>query len=203
MCNNPIAGWCSNSRYSLFGGVLAVAQTISYEVRLWGLSYDVLIEDFRLIEFYKCGGMWPPEITKCSHCQKKLKNVWRSSVDRSDGKSLDKKSGLSPSLIKTDKNVPYKAATALVEFWWGYSPVWYLYEITHFCGYVLDHWGFEISSSFLCFQVYTWKENLCIMNADRVGQICTLFTCESHSRSSRTSYLLSNMSYTYQKCHFV
>lgn len=49
-----IAGWSSNSRYSLLGGLRAVAQTISYEVRLALIliSFIVLIERFSLMEFY-------------------------------------------------------------------------------------------------------------------------------------------------------
>lgn len=48
-----IAGWSSNSSYSLLGGLRAVAQTISYEVRLALIlmSFIVLVESFRLIEF--------------------------------------------------------------------------------------------------------------------------------------------------------
>jgi len=48
-----IAGWSSNSRYSLLGGLRAVAQTISYEVSLALIliSFIVLIESFNLIEF--------------------------------------------------------------------------------------------------------------------------------------------------------
>lgn len=50
-----IAGWSSNSRYSLLGGMRAVAQTISYEVSLAliFISFIILIQGFRLIEFYK------------------------------------------------------------------------------------------------------------------------------------------------------
>lgn len=48
-----IAGWSSNSRYSLLGGLRAVAQTISYEVSLALIliSFIVLIESYNLIEF--------------------------------------------------------------------------------------------------------------------------------------------------------
>jgi len=48
-----IAGWSSNSSYSLLGGLRAVAQTISYEVRLALIliSFIILIESFRLMEF--------------------------------------------------------------------------------------------------------------------------------------------------------
>jgi NADH-ubiquinone oxidoreductase chain 1 len=40
-----IAGWSSNSSYSLLGGLRALAQTISYEVRLAFilLSFVVLV----------------------------------------------------------------------------------------------------------------------------------------------------------------
>lgn len=50
-----IAGWSSNSRYSLLGGIRAVAQTISYEVRLALIliSFIILIGGFSLISFYK------------------------------------------------------------------------------------------------------------------------------------------------------
>lgn len=49
-----IAGWSSNSRYSLLGGLRAVAQTISYEVRLAliFLSFIFLVSRFSLIDFY-------------------------------------------------------------------------------------------------------------------------------------------------------
>lgn len=49
-----IAGWASNSRYSLLGGLRAVAQTISYEVSLSLilLSLIFFISGFSLIEFY-------------------------------------------------------------------------------------------------------------------------------------------------------
>nr|YP_010710326.1 NADH dehydrogenase subunit 1 [Dyscolus funereus]WCS91972.1 NADH dehydrogenase subunit 1 [Dyscolus funereus] len=48
-----IAGWSSNSSYSLLGGLRAVAQTISYEVSLALIlmSFMVLIESFSLMEF--------------------------------------------------------------------------------------------------------------------------------------------------------
>lgn len=48
-----IAGWSSNSNYSLLGGLRAVAQTISYEVRLSLIliSCIILIMDFNLLKF--------------------------------------------------------------------------------------------------------------------------------------------------------
>lgn len=48
-----IAGWSSNSRYALLGGLRAVAQTISYEVRLalTLLSLIFLIRRYNFIEF--------------------------------------------------------------------------------------------------------------------------------------------------------
>nr|ASN65888.1 NADH dehydrogenase subunit 1 [Omus cazieri] len=50
-----IAGWSSNSMYSMLGGMRAVAQTISYEVSLALIlmSFMVLIESFSLMDFYK------------------------------------------------------------------------------------------------------------------------------------------------------
>nr|WGO57911.1 NADH dehydrogenase subunit 1 [Cyrtonotula longialata] len=49
-----IAGWSSNSNYSLLGGLRAVAQTISYEVSLALilLSFIFLINSYNLIDFY-------------------------------------------------------------------------------------------------------------------------------------------------------
>nr|YP_010305003.1 NADH dehydrogenase subunit 1 [Semidalis macleodi]ULR86834.1 NADH dehydrogenase subunit 1 [Semidalis macleodi] len=49
-----IAGWSSNSNYSLLGGLRAIAQTISYEVSLclFLMSYLFFIEGFNLINFY-------------------------------------------------------------------------------------------------------------------------------------------------------
>nr|AQP26620.1 NADH dehydrogenase subunit 1 [Cornitermes cumulans] len=49
-----IAGWSSNSGYSLLGGLRALAQTISYEVSLAFilLSFVVLICSYNLIYFY-------------------------------------------------------------------------------------------------------------------------------------------------------
>nr|YP_009825450.1 NADH dehydrogenase subunit 1 [Rachelia extrusa]QIU83265.1 NADH dehydrogenase subunit 1 [Rachelia extrusa] len=49
-----IAGWSSNSNYSLLGGLRAVAQTISYEVSLSLIlmSCIILIMDFNLLKFY-------------------------------------------------------------------------------------------------------------------------------------------------------
>lgn len=48
-----IAGWSSNSNYALLGGLRAVAQTISYEVRLALviLSFIFLIGNYNLINF--------------------------------------------------------------------------------------------------------------------------------------------------------
>nr|ANH79478.1 NADH dehydrogenase subunit 1 [Eurytoma sp. TJS-2016] len=48
-----IAGWSSNSMYSLIGGVRSIAQTISYEVSmiLLMLSEIILIESFNLMMF--------------------------------------------------------------------------------------------------------------------------------------------------------
>lgn len=50
-----ISGWSSNSNYALLGGLRAVAQTISYEVRLALilLSRVLLIIDFRILRFNK------------------------------------------------------------------------------------------------------------------------------------------------------
>nr|QRV62647.1 NADH dehydrogenase subunit 1 [Stictonectes escheri] len=49
-----IAGWSSNSSYSMLGGMRAVAQTISYEVSLAliFMSFMILIGGFSLIDFY-------------------------------------------------------------------------------------------------------------------------------------------------------
>nr|AKF78690.1 NADH dehydrogenase subunit 1 [Teinopalpus aureus] len=49
-----IAGWSSNSNYSLLGGLRSVAQTISYEVSLAliMLSSIVMIMDFNLMNFF-------------------------------------------------------------------------------------------------------------------------------------------------------
>nr|QZK21713.1 NADH dehydrogenase subunit 1 [Amitermes sp. QLD_009] len=49
-----IAGWSSNSGYSLLGGLRALAQTISYEVSLAFilLSFVVLICSYDLVNFY-------------------------------------------------------------------------------------------------------------------------------------------------------
>ena len=48
-----IAGWSSNSKYALLGGLRAVAQTISYEVSLALilLSFIVLVGEYRLEDF--------------------------------------------------------------------------------------------------------------------------------------------------------
>nr|YP_010578712.1 NADH dehydrogenase subunit 1 [Mandarinia regalis]UZP46676.1 NADH dehydrogenase subunit 1 [Mandarinia regalis] len=50
-----IAGWSSNTNYSLLGGLRAVAQTISYEVSLIliMLSSIIMIMDFNLMSFVK------------------------------------------------------------------------------------------------------------------------------------------------------
>nr|YP_010417517.1 NADH dehydrogenase subunit 1 [Junonia goudoti]USF17572.1 NADH dehydrogenase subunit 1 [Junonia goudoti] len=49
-----VAGWSSNSNYSLLGGLRAVAQTISYEVSmsLIMMSSIILIMDFNLVKFF-------------------------------------------------------------------------------------------------------------------------------------------------------
>ena len=48
-----IAGWSSNSKYALIGGLRAVAQTISYEVRLALvlLSFIVIVGEYSLEDF--------------------------------------------------------------------------------------------------------------------------------------------------------
>nr|YP_002640599.1 NADH dehydrogenase subunit 1 [Hydroscapha granulum]CAR82402.1 NADH dehydrogenase subunit 1 [Hydroscapha granulum] len=50
-----IAGWSSNSNYSLLGGLRAVAQTISYEVSLAliFMCFLILIMSFSLLDFFK------------------------------------------------------------------------------------------------------------------------------------------------------
>nr|WGO58015.1 NADH dehydrogenase subunit 1 [Rhabdoblatta densimaculata] len=56
-----IAGWSSNSNYSLLGGLRAVAQTISYEVSLALilLSFIFLIGSYNLLNFYTYQGyLW-------------------------------------------------------------------------------------------------------------------------------------------------
>lgn len=54
-----VAGWSSNSNYALLGGLRAVAQTISYEVRLALIliSRIVMIMDFNLINFFVYQGL--------------------------------------------------------------------------------------------------------------------------------------------------
>nr|YP_003735168.1 NADH dehydrogenase subunit 1 [Spilonota lechriaspis]ADI51570.1 NADH dehydrogenase subunit 1 [Spilonota lechriaspis] len=54
-----VAGWSSNSNYSLLGGLQAVAQTISYEVSLSliMLSLIIMIMDFNLLKFVKYQNM--------------------------------------------------------------------------------------------------------------------------------------------------
>ncbi|RYA70738.1 NADH-quinone oxidoreductase subunit H, partial [Enterobacter cloacae complex sp. 2DZ2F20B] len=49
-----IAGWSSNSSYSLLGGLRSVAQTISYEVRLALIiiSFIFLSLSFNLLDYY-------------------------------------------------------------------------------------------------------------------------------------------------------
>nr|YP_009114388.1 NADH dehydrogenase subunit 1 [Hypolimnas bolina]AHL17303.1 NADH dehydrogenase subunit 1 [Hypolimnas bolina] len=49
-----VAGWSSNSNYSLLGGLRAVAQTISYEVSmsLIMMSSIIMIMDFNLMNFF-------------------------------------------------------------------------------------------------------------------------------------------------------
>nr|YP_009973822.1 NADH dehydrogenase subunit 1 [Melanostoma orientale]QNH93630.1 NADH dehydrogenase subunit 1 [Melanostoma orientale] len=49
-----IAGWSSNSNYSLLGGLRSVAQTISYEVSLALilLSFVFLINNYNMLNFY-------------------------------------------------------------------------------------------------------------------------------------------------------
>lgn len=49
-----IAGWSSNRNYSLLGGLRAIAQTISYEVRLslFLLLFIFFVERFNLVDFY-------------------------------------------------------------------------------------------------------------------------------------------------------
>lgn len=56
-----IAGWSSNSNYALLGGLRAVAQTISYEVRLALilLSFVFLIGNYNMLNFiYFQGYIW-------------------------------------------------------------------------------------------------------------------------------------------------
>nr|YP_010166685.1 NADH dehydrogenase subunit 1 [Mystonectes coelamboides]QRV62776.1 NADH dehydrogenase subunit 1 [Mystonectes coelamboides] len=50
-----IAGWSSNSSYSMLGGMRSVAQTISYEVSLAliFMSFMVMIGGFSLMDFFK------------------------------------------------------------------------------------------------------------------------------------------------------
>lgn len=50
-----IAGWSSNSFYSLIGRIRSIAQTISYEVRIIFIIINVLllIESFNIIKFLK------------------------------------------------------------------------------------------------------------------------------------------------------
>nr|QXE46442.1 NADH dehydrogenase subunit 1 [Cephalcia infumata] len=50
-----LAGWSSNSMYSMLGSLRSIAQSISYEVMLsmFLLSFIFMIENYSLIEFYK------------------------------------------------------------------------------------------------------------------------------------------------------
>nr|QXE46455.1 NADH dehydrogenase subunit 1 [Cephalcia yanqingensis] len=50
-----LAGWSSNSMYSMLGSLRAIAQSISYEVMLsmFLLSFIMMIESYSLMDFYK------------------------------------------------------------------------------------------------------------------------------------------------------
>ena len=54
VCTVIIAGWFSSSGYSLLGGLRALAQTISYEVRLAfiSLSFIVFVCRYNLANFH-------------------------------------------------------------------------------------------------------------------------------------------------------
>jgi NADH:ubiquinone oxidoreductase subunit H len=51
-----MAGWCSNSSYSIFGAIRSIAQTISFEIPLATIILLVCIikASFELSDFFYC-----------------------------------------------------------------------------------------------------------------------------------------------------
>jgi len=87
------AGWSSNSKYALLGGLRAVAQTISYEVRLALilLSFIFLVGGFNLWDFFEIQyyvwlivPFFPLSLAWLSRC---LAEVNRTPFDFAEGES--------------------------------------------------------------------------------------------------------------------
>nr|AVN67466.1 NADH dehydrogenase subunit 1 [Gyna capucina] len=148
-----IAGWSSNSNYSLLGGLRAVAQTISYEVSLALilLSFIFLIGSYDLIMFnYYQSSLWfffltiPLALVWFTSC---LAETNRTPFDFAEGESE----------LVSGFNVEYSSGGFALIFLAEYASILFMSMLfcVIFMGSDVNSFIFYISLSFISY-LYIW-----------------------------------------------
>lgn len=148
-----VAGWSSNSNYSLLGGLRSVAQTISYEVSLSLilLSFLVIIFSLNILEFSKYQVyLWSLFISL------PLCMIWFvSSLAETNRTPFDFAEGESE--LVSGFNVEYRRGGFALIFLAEYSSILFIriFFCVIFLGANLIDWGFFIKLVFISF-VFVW-----------------------------------------------
>nr|AVN67677.1 NADH dehydrogenase subunit 1 [Symploce macroptera] len=148
-----IAGWSSNSNYSLLGGLRAVAQTISYEVSLALilLSFVFLIGSYNLFMFYNFQGyIWfifitfPLALVLFTSC---LAETNRTPFDFAEGESE----------LVSGFNVEYSSGGFALIFLAEYASILFMSMLfcVIFLGADVNSFLFYVKLSFLSF-LFVW-----------------------------------------------
>nr|AFP16905.1 NADH dehydrogenase subunit 1 [Elmidae sp. BMNH 840216] len=148
-----VAGWSSNSNYSLLGGLRSVAQTISYEVSLALilLSFLVMIFSLNMMDFMKYQTyLWSVFICL------PLSMIWFvSSLAETNRTPFDFAEGESE--LVSGFNVEYSSGGFALIFLAEYSSILFMSMLfcVIFLGANLMDWGFFIKLIFIAF-LFVW-----------------------------------------------
>nr|UAM91033.1 NADH dehydrogenase subunit 1 [Holotrichia niponensis] len=148
-----MAGWSSNSNYSLLGGIRAVAQTISYEVSLGLilLSFLYLISSLSILDFMKYQEMVWFLLLCMPLCM-----IWFvSSLAETNRTPFDFAEGESE--LVSGFNVEYSSGGFALIFMAEYSSILFMSVlcVMLFLGGDILSWGFFFKVGFMAF-VWLW-----------------------------------------------